>query len=333
MHAQAAARLRRGGSVRSYNVWVTLRIALVGSIAKMGKQLLSEFIKTPCEIREFPCNLDDIEVLAGYPVTPGTVAKTPRLRLVHSIGAGTDAIATWALPAGVQVSNTYHHEHAIAEYILLTMLAFERDLIAQDRRFRQRNWEGSCVTGPPMARELRGLVLGLVGFGHIGRETARLAEAFGVAVRALRSNHTRADLEELLRSSDHVALACPLTEQTRGMIGEPELRLMKPAACLINVARAEVVQEEALYQALRGRTIRGAALDVWYRYPKAAEPNPLPCNFPFHELDNVIMTPHSSCWTDRCFSQRFADIAANIDRLARGEAIENVVFTSKGPQS
>ncbi len=312
---------------------MTLRIALIGNIAKLGKELLSGFIQAPCELREFPCNLEDVEVLVGYPVTPGTVAKAPRLRLVHSTGAGTDAIATWALPAGVQVSNTYHHEHAIAEYILLTMLAFERDLIAQDRRFRQRDWTGSCVTGPPLTRELRGLTLGLVGFGHIGQETARLAETFGVTVRALRSNHSRSDLEDLLRSSDHVALACPLTDATRGMIGEAELRLMKPTACLVNVARAEVVNEEALYQALSERRIRGAALDVWYRYPKSAEPNPLPCNFPFHELDNVIMTPHSSGWTDRCFSQRFADIGANVDRLARGEALQNVVFTSKGPQS
>lgn len=312
---------------------MTLRIALLGNIAKLGRDLLAGYLTTPCEIREFPCELGDVEVLVGYPVTPSTVAKTPRLRLVHSTGAGTDAIATWALPAGVQVANTYHHEHAIAEYIVLTMLAFERDLIAQDRRFRQRNWEGSCVTGPPMTRELRGLALGLVGFGHIGQETARLAETFGMSVRFLRSDHTHSDLEDLLQTSDHVALACPLTEKTRGLIGDAELRLMKPSACLINVARAEVVHEEALYQALRERRIRAAALDVWYRYPKAAEPNPLPCHQPFHELDNVIMTPHCSGWTDRCFAQRFGDIAANIDRLARGEALQNVVLTSKGPQS
>ena len=116
----------------------------------------------------------------------------------------------------------------------------------------------------------------------------------------------------------------PISITTRGLIGERELALMKPTARLINVARAEILDEDALYRALAERRIAGAALDVWYRYPK--EPGPtLPARQPFHELDNVLMTPHVSGWTEGMLEARAALIAENIQRTARGEPPLNLI--------
>jgi phosphoglycerate dehydrogenase-like enzyme len=103
---------------------------------------------------------------------------------------------------------------------------------------------------------------------------------------------------------------------------------MKPAAQLINIGRALIVDEEALYTALKNEKIGGAAIDVWWRYPTPAEPNARPSNFAFHELPNVLMTPHCSSATDGARSRRLGGIAANIDRFVRGEALRNIVLNT-----
>src|SRR5207249_10909636 len=135
-------------------------------------------------------------------------------------------------------------------------------------------------------------------------EVARVAAPFDMRIRFLRSGHTREDLEALLRESDFLVVACPLTTETRGLIGATEFSLMRPTASLINVARGEVMDEAALYEALEGRRIRSAAIDVWYQYPRDGATR-LPSRFPFDRLKNVILTPHSSAWTERVVALRF----------------------------
>jgi phosphoglycerate dehydrogenase-like enzyme len=131
-------------------------------------------------------------------------------------------------------------------------------------------------------------------------------------------------LGDLLARSDYVAITASLSAETRGLIGERELRTMKRSAVLINVARAEIVDEDALYRALAATTIAGAALDVWYRYPTAAGAT-FPGNRPFHELPNVLMTPHVSGWTEGMLEARAALIAENVARATRGEPPVNLI--------
>ena len=125
-------------------------------------------------------------------------------------------------------------------------------------------------------------------------------------------------LEHVLRASDYLAITLSLSPETRGILDARRLSLMKRSAYLINVARAEIVEEKALYEALCSRRIAGAALDVWYRYPTAAGAV-MPSAEPFHSLDNVIMTPHVSGYTEGTLDARANLIAENIDRVARGE--------------
>jgi phosphoglycerate dehydrogenase-like enzyme len=157
-----------------------------------------------------------------------------------------------------------------------------------------------------------------------------------MAIWAMRQKATREDahglaflggpdtLDEILKRADYLAVTLPLTEATRGLLGARELELMKPTAVLVNVARALIVDDDALYGALRRRTIAGAALDVWYRYPADGEPT-FPSHHPFHELPNVLVTPHVSGWTEGTMDGRAMLVAENIGRVARGEPVANII--------
>jgi len=123
-------------------------------------------------------------------------------------------------------------------------------------------------------------------------------------------------------------LCTALGPETTGLIDARRLSLMRSSAFLINIARGQIVDEDAIYSVLRDRTIGGAALDVWWQYPNATEPERRGSRHPFHELPNVIATPHNSGWTDGMVERRWDEIADNINRFVRGEPLENIVVVT-----
>jgi phosphoglycerate dehydrogenase-like enzyme len=266
-------------------------------------------------------------------------AAGSRLRLIQVPGAGLDRIDRKALRPGLALANAYGHETGIAEYVIGSMIALTRSFQRLDQKLRAGEWESQwSVNAPPPALwpELAGKTLGILGFGHIGEAVARRAQAFDMKVCAVRRT-AQPDapqgltflggperLDELLGASDYVALTLSLSPETRGLIDARRLALMKPTAYLINVARAEIVDEQALYHALAHGRLAGAALDVWYRYPTSAVNTPA-ATAPFHELNNVIMTPHISGWTEGMIEARADVIAENIARTSRGETPLNAV--------
>jgi phosphoglycerate dehydrogenase-like enzyme len=258
----------------------------------------------------------------------------PPFALLHVPGAGLDGIDLSALQPGCRVCNVFEHEIPIAEYVLHAMLGWE--IRPEAMRFTAQGWGEAHRNRKPHG-ELAGKTLAIIGFGRIGRAIAERARAFGMRIATLdRSIGQYAalvdervppgELHRLLGISDYIALACPLTEGTRNLIGAAELAAMRPSGVLINVSRAEIVDEAALYSALAERRIGGAILDVWYRYPAGAEDNPAPSAFPFLDLPNVVATPHSSAWTTALPGRRYAIIAENIRRLAAGEPLLNQVW-------
>jgi phosphoglycerate dehydrogenase-like enzyme len=202
--------------------------------------------------------------------------------------------------------------------------------------FRGGSWRDSGVMNGPLHREVGGLTVGIVGLGQVGRETSVRAAALGCHV--LGANRTLgepppgvaqvyplADLDNLLPRCDVVALCVGLAQETRGLMSARRFALMKRDAFLINVGRGAVADEDALFAALRDGIIGGAALDTWWRYPTSEEPDIRPSRHPFHELPNVIMTPHCSAWTEGMARRRGADAARNIDRFIRGETLLHIV--------
>lgn len=275
------------------------------------------------------------EIVVGEAWHSG-MPTAPRLKLLQLPVAGTDQVDVAALPRGVIVCNAFGHEIAMAEYVVMAMLVWFHRYFEIAAAFRAGSWRDSAVTNGPLHRELAGQTIGIVGLGHIGRETAVRAAALGCHV--LGANRTAialppgvervfalTDLDIMLPRCDVVAVCVGLTTQTSGLIDARRLSLMKRDALLVNVGRGPVVDEDALFAALRDGTIGGAALDTWYRYPTPDDPAVRPSRHPFHELPNVVMTPHCSAWTDGMARRRGADTARNIDRYVRGEPLANIV--------
>ncbi|MEO5618651.1 MAG: hydroxyacid dehydrogenase [Candidatus Eisenbacteria bacterium] len=240
-------------------------------------------------------------------VTAEVLAGAEALRLVVRAGTGLDNVELAAARArGIELRNTpAANAVSVAELTLGLMLAFERHLVSAAHDLRAGRWEKSKYAG----REIAGRTLGLVGFGRIGREVAGRARAFDMTVIASDPLVaawpagfewvSRVSLEDLLAGSDMVSLHLPLGSGTRGLIGAPELALLKPDAVLINAARGGVVNEEALHDALVNGRLRGAILDVF-----ATEP---PGESPLLALPNVLATPHLGA------STRDAQVRAGIE--------------------
>src|SRR6058998_1027855 len=321
-----------------------LQVAFAGTFSATLEPSVRARLDVPCGIilgdeAGIVSRLSDVDVLVTLAFSPEMGAVAKRLKLVQVPGAGLDRIDRSALPAGASLANAYGHEVGIAEYVMGAMLALTRSFCRIDSSLRRGVWESQWgIGGSPPAPwpELAGKTLGILGYGRIGQALARRARAFDMDVCAIRREVTRSDSEglaflggpdalgEVVRRSDYLAVTLSLTEATRGILGEQELRMMKPTAVLINVARAEIVDEDALYRALAEQRIAGAILDVWYRYPKATGPT-LPARQPFHGLPSVLMTPHVSGWTEGMLEARAKLITENIQRTAQSESPLNLI--------
>jgi phosphoglycerate dehydrogenase-like enzyme len=283
--------------------------------------------------------LADAEIVVSH-IWKKDFPEAPRLKLLQSVAAGVDLIDVPSLPAGVTVCNVAGHEQAIAEYCLMTMLAWQHRLIDIATAFRGGVWSsGGGAGGGPTHGEIFGKTIGIVGYGKIGREVAKRAIGFNCHVIAVNRSpvtdkadaaeaHPLDALDQVLPRCDIVVIAAGLGPETTGLIDARRFALMKPTAFLINIGRAGILDEDTLYAALKDKQIGGAAIDVWWQYPTTAEPNRHGSRLPFHELPNVIMTPHCSSATDGARDRRFGTVAGNLDRYVRGEALRNVVLTT-----
>lgn len=261
-------------------------------------------------------------------VPPEAVSRNDcRLTLIFRFGVGYDHIAIDACStAKVLVTITPRGVGLpVASAIMAFVLSLAHKLPAKDSLARQGRWqEGRTLQG----MGLQGRTLGSVGFGNIAKEMFRLAGPFGMkhiacsrnsdpeALQALRVE--RVDFDSVLAESDFLTLNCPLTDQTRGLIGAAELAAMKPTAFLVNTARGAVVDEAALNTALSERWIAGAAIDVYRE-------EPAPADNPLFGLNNVIVTPHSACFTDEHIWLSSQDAIDAILAVASGRAPENAV--------
>ncbi len=290
-----------------------------------------------------------IEVLYTFPVPADILERAPNLRWIQLHSAGADHLlgtSVWRSDVLITTASGVHAT-TIGEFVMALILALSYRVPRMVGYQKQATWpQGRWDLFA--RRELRGQTIGIVGYGSIGREVARLAQALGMRVLAVKRDPTdRADhgwrlpgtgdpdgsiperyyapdqLLEMLPECDFVVLAVPMTDTTQRLIGEVELRAMKPTACLINIARGGVVDEPALVRALQEGWIAGAGLDVFGQ-------EPLPADSPLWRLDNVILSPHVAGFTldyDRWATNLFAE---NLRRYLAGEPLLNLVDRERG---
>ncbi len=265
------------------------------------------------------------------PVLDHLLARAPKVEWIHSVSAGIDRVLTPTVRSrGIAVTNARGvFSPPIAEYVVMMMLAIARHLPQLLELQRERTWQ------PLRGRELAELTLGIVGFGSIGAEVARLLEPFGTRIVATRRRPERSavaanvelhgfdHLDELLRAADVVLVAAPLTEETAGLIGVAQLQEMREHAWLINVARGRLIDEMALRRALESGWIGGAVLDVF------AE-EPLPPESPLYRTPNLIITPHTSWSSNRVAARSLELFVDNLRRFVDGEPLANLVDVEAG---
>jgi len=321
-----------------------MKAAFAGSFAVQLAEPVRRRLSIACEVVTgdevaiLP-QLGDADVLVSMGFSKEMAAAAARLRLLQVPGAGLDRVDRTQVRPGLALANAFGHEAGIAEYVIGAMIALSRSFRRLDQKLRAGEWESQWAVGaapPALWPELSGKTVGILGFGHIGEALTQRVRAFGMTVCAIRRRAQAAApegvafiggperLDEVLELSDYLAVTLSLSPETRGLLNADRLGRMKPSAYLINVARAEIVDERALYEALAHGRLAGAALDVWYRYPTGSG-RAAPAAAPFHELDNVIMTPHVSGWTQGMLEARAAVIAENIARTARGEPPLNAI--------
>jgi phosphoglycerate dehydrogenase-like enzyme len=289
---------------------------------------------------EFLNALRNVEILCSYNLPDDLLERAPKLRWLQNPGAGLERLRPLkVLDPGSRVivtSASGIHETQISEYVIGSMLVFNRSWPEMVRLQDQHSWPRQSDTTHLRQRELANATLGIVGLGHIGRSVAKLARAFGMKVLGTRfSAHAGEQdpdvdrlypfdaLHELLSESDYVVLSVPLTERTEKMIGEPELRAMRKNAYLVNIARGAVIDEDALIRALKEGWIAGAGLDV-------AINEPLPADSPLYTTPNLILTPHISGGSEH-YNERLADLfAENLRRYRAGQPLLNRYDAEKG---
>jgi phosphoglycerate dehydrogenase-like enzyme len=277
-----------------------------------------------------PDQLQDCDVLISFKprIAAGSLEGIERLCAIGRCGVGYDNIdlptctendiAVFITPGGVV--------RPVAESIVLFVLALSHNLVLKDRLLRQGRWKESAS---PLGREPRKRIVGTIGLGNIASAAIQLLKSFDVArflafdpyapeETANQLGVELVGLDEVLRQSDYLLINCPLTPQTRGLMGKREFSLMKANSVLINTARGPIVNEQALVEALENKIIRAAALDVF-------EQEPLSVDSPLIAMDNVILTSHSIAWTEELFRDMGRIDCEGALSIYRGEPPKNVV--------
>ena len=275
----------------------------------------------------------EAEIFVGFRISKEFIEQAIKLRHIQVPWTGSERLDFELLKKNTQitVSNSHSNSISIAEHAVSLLMAAAKRIVYRDARMRKGDWTPRY--DDTNSYWITNKTLGIIGYGAIGSKVARMLKfGFNTRIYAIKRDPGKReddlcdflggpeDLSYILKESDFILVALPSTTETKGMIGKDELDLLKETAIIINVARGPIIDEEALYNHLKEHKIGGAALDVWYNYPKnQEETTDVNQNFPFKELNNVVMSPHSAFKVrDRedIFSE---DIIENIKRVSEGK--------------
>jgi len=243
----------------------------------------------------------------------------------------------------INVYNLHHNAAPTAEMAIALLMAAAKFLVPIDRDFRENNWTPRYQTNPSLL--LEGKTAAILGFGHIGQRVGLVCQALGMEVIGVRRNpdahlipglraevQTTPQLNQLLPRTMVLIITLPFTSNTEGLIRAEQFSLMHPGGILVNVGRGRIVDQTALYQALTDGTLSAAGLDVWYNYPDSPEErsSTSPADYPFHELDNIVMSPHRGGGSKDTEMLRMHHLAELLNALHNGSPSPNQVDISAG---
>lgn len=283
-------------------------------------------------------------LVSGRP-TREHVQASPSLRalVIPWAGMPTETRDLMREFPGITVHNLHHNAAPVAELALMLLLAAAKFTLRYDAALRAGDWR-IRYERPGPAILLEGKTVLILGYGAIGRRLARSCAALGMTVLATRRSaadpesdgwaevHPPSSLRDLLPRADALLICLPHTPETDSLLGPAELALLPERSVLVNIGRGPIVDEAALYEALRSDRMAAAGLDVWYSYPpdEASRPHTRPSAYPFHELDNVIMSPHRGGASDETPRLRMEALAVLLNAAATGQEIPNRVDLEAG---
>jgi phosphoglycerate dehydrogenase-like enzyme/ribonuclease HI len=308
-------------------------------------QLPLDFIFLAPEKDKQKEQISKAEVIVGGELAEEDLRIAKNLELFQIPFAGVDKVNLEAFKKfpKITVCNTHGNNHAVSEHAICLLLALAKNLVNNDRDLRKGKWHGFITKETTI--QLHGKNLGIIGLGSIGLEIAKRALSFGMNIYAIKrsfqkekkldkkygltflGNHEQ--LEYVIEKSDFIIIAVPLTTKTENMINENILKLMK-GKFLINIGRGNIIDEKALYQNLKNGNLAGAAIDTWYQYPDKNHREVLPSKYSFHELSNIIMTPHNAGYSDKAVEENILSVYRNISRIFHGEKPENIINLIEG---
>ncbi|MHA1965585.1 MAG: 2-hydroxyacid dehydrogenase [Candidatus Thorarchaeota archaeon] len=286
----------------------------------------------------------DAEIIASVTVPGEYIRKASNLRLIQTFGAGIDRVDLAAVRerGDIIVCNNHVNSAEVAEYAIALLFAVAKNLIPSDRELRAGNWIHRWG-GPVPNLEIRGKKALIIGLGHIGADIAKRLKSFEVKITAATHSGTSSnddfvdqvistdEVQSHVGDSDFVFLSLPLTDESAGLVNREFLSWMKPASILVNISRGQIIDELALYDALKEKRIHGAGIDVWWRYPTEWRGTAIPpADVPFHELDNIVISPHRAAYSEHIERELFLFAGQNIFRFIRGETPLNIIDIERG---
>ncbi|MCY3415131.1 MAG: hypothetical protein INQ03_25995 [Candidatus Heimdallarchaeota archaeon] len=303
-----------------------------------GVELIFSETREEVELLE---KASEVEIFVGYRISEAFIQQAKKLRHIQIPWTGFNNFGGEHLEGrdDITVSNSHSNSLAIAEHAIALLFAASKLLTHRDSLMRKGDW--STRSNDTESFWLTGRKLGIIGYGAIGKKVAAMLKpGFNMEVLAIKRNKSEKDeitdfigdmqdLDYVLSESDLIVVAVPLTSETEGLLKKEHFAKMKNNAVLVNIARGPVVEEEALYTALKEKQIGAAGIDVWYNYPSGGT-HETQQNFPFHDLPNIVMTPHSA-FKVRDREEVFAqDILENIIRVYENKEPINKVHLDLG---
>ncbi len=287
--------------------------------------------------------LKTADIIIGGRMTDEQIVKTTNLKMHQTFGTGVDRHNLELIKEkNILLCNNHSHSIIIAEYAFSMLNAASKELYSNDKLLREGNWDYSKFPSVTMFNK----TLLFLGYGKIAQHVKKMCAPFNMKFIAVKRTLDLEDNDveifltedklEAIRIADFILNSLPKTKNTIDFVDEEEFSVMKKSAIIINVGRGNTINEKAMYNALKENKIKGAAIDVWYNYPKGRDPferdsEPvIPSEYPFQGLDNIIMTAHRAWSTDYPWSEFAQTLILNVNKFIRGEKPDDIVNLEEG---